>query len=353
MASVVLEQLVKLYGATPVVKGLSLDISSGEFLALLGPSGCGKTTTLRVIAGLERAQSGRVLIDGQAVDCGGGYVPPEHRQLGMVFQSYAVWPHRTVEENVAYPLQLKRYPRAEIASKVAAALSQVRLKHLAERRPDQLSGGQLQRVALARALVAQPRVMLLDEPLSNLDAALRDELRAELGALRTQLGLTFIYVTHDQSEALGLADRIAVLNEGRLEQLANPHDIYQAPSSPFVAHFVGGATVLRGLIAAGQFHAHGVALPLPEDCRWAAGLQRGDGPAMAAVRSEDVLFDEGTTSLPVVARLFQGSSTEYRLQWGERLLRAHGPWRDDARPGQALAIRVRRLTLFPDESAPK
>jgi iron(III) transport system ATP-binding protein len=346
MARVTVEQLVKSYGATPVVKGLSLEIASGEFLALLGPSGCGKTTTLRVIAGLERAQSGRVTIDGQVVEGGGAFVPPEKRQLGMVFQSYAVWPHLTVEENVAYPLQLKKVARADIASKVTAALTQVRLHGLATRRPDQLSGGQLQRVALARALVAQPRVLLLDEPLSNLDAALRDELRAELGHLRSQLGLTFIYVTHDQGEALGLSDRVAVMNEGQLEQLAAPHDIYQSPASPFVAHFVGGATLLKGRIEQGHLHADGLTLPLPDDCHRPGNGPLTDGPVTAAVRSEDVVLGEGTTRLNVLARLFQGSSTEYRLQWGEHFLRAHGPWRDDAKPGMQLSIRVRRLTLF-------
>ncbi len=344
MASVTLEGLVKSYGATPVVKGLSLNIASGEFLALLGPSGCGKTTTLRVIAGLERAQAGRVSIDGRLVEGEGQYVPPERRQLGMVFQSYAVWPHLTVEENVAYPLQLKKVSRTDIATQVTAALAQVRLNGLGTRRPDQLSGGQLQRVALARALVGKPKVLLLDEPLSNLDAALRDELRAELGHLRSQLGLTFIYVTHDQSEALGLADRIAVLNEGLMEQLATPHDIYHSPASPFVAHFVGGATLIKGRVDQGQLHADGLTLPLPEDCRRVGSA--GAENITAAIRSEDVVLGEGSTQLTVLARLFQGSSTEYRLRWGEHFLRAHGPWRDDARPGMAIAVRVRRLTLF-------
>src|SRR5262245_52896715 len=253
-----LEAVHKAYGKNPIVKGLSLEVARGEMLALLGPSGCGKTTTLRIIAGLERADAGKVLIDGREVNA----LPPEARGLGMVFQSYAVWPHKTVAENVEYPLKLKGIEGR--AAKVREALAWVRLEALADRMPHALSGGQLQRVALARALVASPKVLLLDEPLSNLDAALREELRAEIAALRARLGTTMIYVTHDQSEALALADRVAVMNHGVIEQLAPPRELYEQPKTPFVAAFVGGANVLDGTVDGADFVCGAQRLQLPD-----------------------------------------------------------------------------------------
>ena len=232
MADVHLNAVHKAYGATAVVKGISLRIESGEFISLLGPSGCGKTTTLRMIAGLETLDAGTISIGGEWVDSDKGHVPPEKRALGMVFQSYAVWPHKSVAENVAYPLLLQRKPSSEIAQRVTQALDWVRLSAFAQRMPSQLSGGQLQRVAIARALVASPRVLLLDEPLSNLDAALREELRGEIAALRARLGTTMIFVTHDQHEALALSDRVAVMHQGVIEQVDSPQGIYQSPSGP-------------------------------------------------------------------------------------------------------------------------
>jgi ABC-type Fe3+/spermidine/putrescine transport system ATPase subunit len=340
MAAVSLDAVHKAYGTNPVVKGLSLDVQPGEMLALLGPSGCGKTTTLRIIAGLERADRGTVHIDGREVDGPRGQVPPEERGLGMVFQSYAVWPHKSVLDNVAYPLKLKGLGAAERTARAQQALSWVRLEAFAARMPHALSGGQLQRVALARALVAGPKVLLLDEPLSNLDAALREELRAEIAALRARLGTTMVYVTHDQGEALALADRVAVMNRGVIEQLAAPRELYERPATPFVAAFVGGANVLEGSVEGAVFLSGGLRLPLPD------GVARVEGARHLVVRPEAIAVGEGETSLPVVASLFLGHATEVRLQAGSIMLRAlAGP---DVRPlaGSSVKVRLKYALLF-------
>ncbi|MFY2561063.1 ABC transporter ATP-binding protein [Corallococcus terminator] len=341
MAAISLEGLFKSYGATPVVRGLSLEVREGELVSLLGPSGCGKTTTLRMLAGLEHPDTGVIRIGGETVAGPGVRVPPERRGLGMVFQGYAVWPHRSVEENVAYPLTLRRMPKSEVAEKVREALRWVRLEALATRRPHELSGGQLQRVALARALVASPRVLLLDEPLSNLDAALREELRAELAALRARLGTTLVFVTHDQGEALALSDRIAVMNQGVLEQVDAPETLYREPATPFVAGFVGGANVLTGEVREGAFHTArgGTVFQLPADT-----LAR-PGPATLVVRPEDLELGEQGTSLPLSARLFLGHAAEYRFPVDGALLRVVGPPLE-VRPGQTLKVHLRKARLF-------
>jgi ABC-type Fe3+/spermidine/putrescine transport system ATPase subunit len=339
-ATVSLETLVKSYGTTPVVKGLSLHLPAGQFLSLLGPSGCGKTTTLRMVAGLERPDSGTIRIGDDVVDGPGAHVPPERRGLAMVFQSYAVWPHLTVAKNVAYPLERQGVPRAEHGARVTEALAQVHLSPFAERMPHALSGGQLQRVALARALAARPRVLLLDEPLSNLDAALREELRGELASLRARLGTTMLYVTHDQAEALALSDQVAVMNKGVLEQLAPPGELYEAPATPFVAGFVGGSNVLDGAVESGAFVTSGQRFSLP------AGANAPDGPATLAVRPEDVQVGSGT-SLALTARLFLGSTTEYRFALGDTVLRGTGAAIAGAGPGSALEVHFSKVRLFP------
>jgi len=340
MASVTLEAVHKAYGATKVVKGISLELQSGAFLALLGPSGCGKTTTLRMIAGLEAVDAGRIRIGAQLVDGDGTRVPPEKRELGMVFQSYAVWPHRSVKENVGYPLTLRRMPGAELDAQVRQALDWVRLGSLADRMPSQLSGGQLQRVAIARALVAQPKVLLLDEPLSNLDMALREELRGEIAALRARLGTTMIFVTHDQHEALALADRVAVMNKGVIEQLDAPETLYHSPQTPFVASFVGGANLLDGRVAGRTFVSNGHTFALPE------ALTHPDGPATLAVRPES--FELGSAvgpALPIAARLFLGSSLEYRLTFGDAVLRVVSP-RPEFQPGASVTVSIQKAHLY-------
>ena len=245
MARVELHDLSKTYGGTVAVAGVSLDIAQGELVALLGPSGCGKTTTLRMIAGFIPATSGHVLIGGRDVTD----LPPYRRDTGMVFQGYALFPHMTVDENVAFGLEMRRVAKSEIAPRVAEALRLVRLDGRGGRMPRELSGGQQQRVALARALVVNPAVFLLDEPLSNLDAKLRHEVRIEIRQLQQRLGLTTIFVTHDQEEALTLADRLVLMNKGTIQQTGSPEDLYNRPENLFVADFIGRANVIRGRLA--------------------------------------------------------------------------------------------------------
>lgn len=237
-----IENVSKHYGTVMAVDRVSLDIVEGEFFALLGPSGCGKTTLLRMLAGFEISTGGRILIDG--VDMAG--VPPHKRPVNMVFQSYAVFPHMTVADNVAYGLKIDKMPKAEREARVAEALTLVKLADYGNRKPDQLSGGQRQRVALARALVKRPKVLLLDEPLSALDAKLREAMRFELAQIQDKVGVTFVMVTHDQDEALAMACRCALMNNGTLQQLGTPNDLYEYPANRFVADFIGSVNMLEG-----------------------------------------------------------------------------------------------------------
>jgi spermidine/putrescine ABC transporter ATP-binding subunit len=245
-ASLRLEGLGKRFGGVVAVKDVTLEAGRGEFVSLLGPSGCGKTTTLRLIAGYLRPDSGRVLIEGRDVT----RVPPYRRDIGMVFQSYALFPHMSVAGNVAFGLRMRRVPKPEIKERVAEALRQVRLDGLDDRRPAELSGGQQQRVALARAVVIRPRLLLLDEPLSNLDAKLRKGMQIEIRSLQESLGITTIHVTHDQSEALSLSDRVVIMNAGEVQQVGPPREVYARPHSAFVADFVGESNLLKGRVAA-------------------------------------------------------------------------------------------------------
>ena len=234
------------YGSTQVLKDVSLDIQPGEFFALLGPSGSGKSTLLRLIAGFNFAQAGRLLVDGSDLT----RIPPWERNIGMVFQNYALWPHMTVERNVAFGLEERRLPREQINAKVRTALDLVGLADYGKRRPNQLSGGQQQRVALARTLAIEPRVLLLDEPLSNLDAKLRVQMRQELKSLQRRLGITTIFVTHDQEEALTTCDRIAVMDQGVIQQIGTPVELYDQPANRFVANFVGTINLFEGEVRA-------------------------------------------------------------------------------------------------------
>jgi putative spermidine/putrescine transport system ATP-binding protein len=240
------DRISKVFGTTPVVDDLDLEVTKGEFISLLGPSGSGKTTILMMLAGFESPTQGRILLDGRRID----QLPPHKRQLGVVFQNYALFPHLSVGENVAFPLEMRGCPRHEIAARVSKALDMVRLAHLADRKPAQLSGGQQQRVALTRALVFEPNVILMDEPLGALDKQLRESMQLEIRDLHRRLGVTVVFVTHDQSEALTMSDRIAVLNGGKIEQLDTPQGIYDAPRSRFVAQFIGETNLMEGTVAA-------------------------------------------------------------------------------------------------------
>ncbi|MBR0648130.1 ABC transporter ATP-binding protein [Roseomonas terrae] len=251
MADLKIEGLVKRFGEVRAVDDVSIHVADGEFVTLLGPSGCGKSTTLAAVAGLDRPDEGRITVGGKVYFDGtrGTYLPPESRGCGLVFQSYALWPHMTVADNVAFPLTLRKVKAAERKRRIAEVLALVEMEPYADRYPHMLSGGQQQRVALARTLVYQPSILLLDEPLSNLDAKLRDRARTWLAELRTRLGLTTIYVTHDQIEALSLSDRIVVMNSGRIAQLGTPQDIYERPADPFVADFIGTTNFLPAKVA--------------------------------------------------------------------------------------------------------
>ena len=240
-----LVSVVKRFGKTAAVSDCTLSVTRGDFVTLLGPSGCGKTTTLRLIAGFLRPDSGELRVAGEVMSSGGLHVPPERRNMGMVFQSFAVWPHMKVFENVSLPLRIRGVGRSEINDRCAEILKLCRLDGLEGRHPHQLSGGQLQRVALARSLVYRPHVLLLDEPLSNLDASLREEMRRELKGIHQAIGTTFVFVTHDQVEAMSLSDRVVVMREGRIEQIGSPREIYVDPKTDFVAEFVGAANILK------------------------------------------------------------------------------------------------------------
>jgi iron(III) transport system ATP-binding protein len=251
MAELVIENLTKRFGEVVAVDSVSLHVADGEFVTLLGPSGCGKSTTLAAVAGLDRPDGGRIRVGGTVYfdERSGTYLPPEARNCGLVFQSYALWPHMTVFDNVVFPLTLRKLAAAERRRRVEEVLALVEMESYADRYPHQLSGGQQQRVALARTLVYRPEILLLDEPLSNLDAKLRDRARAWLAELRTRLGLTTIYVTHDQIEALSLSDRIVVMNGGRIAQIGTPQEIYERPADPFVADFIGTTNFLPGRVS--------------------------------------------------------------------------------------------------------
>jgi putative spermidine/putrescine transport system ATP-binding protein len=280
MAQLEIDRVSKRYGEVHAVRDVSLTVADGEFLVLLGPSGCGKTTTLRVVAGFAEPTRGTVRLDGRDIT----ELPPWKRNAGLVFQSYALFPHLTVAQNVAFGLEMRKIGAGEIASLVADALRLVRLEHLAERLPRQLSGGQQQRVALARALVFRPDVLLLDEPLSNLDAKLRQEVRVEIRELQRKLGLTTVMVTHDQEEALTMADRLVVMHDGSVRQVGTQQDLYERPTDRFVAGFVGRSTFIEGEVeASGRFVSAG---GLVLRCGPAA-----PGLATLALRPERILLD--------------------------------------------------------------
>jgi spermidine/putrescine transport system ATP-binding protein len=304
-----IEGLSRRFGSAAAVDDVSFEIAEGEFFALLGPSGCGKTTLLRMIAGLEVPSAGRILIDGADM----ADVPANRRPVNMVFQSYAVFPHMNVGRNIGYGLEVAGVPRAERAARVEEAIALVRLDGLAARMPDQLSGGQRQRVALARALVMRPRLLLLDEPLAALDAKLREAMRFELAAIQRQIGVTFVMVTHDQDEALALATRCALMDQGRLVQLGTPADLYERPASRFAAGFIGTVNLFDGVVGSGGTIAC-AALGGAMRCERTATAPPGASVSVA-IRPEKVSISPTGEGLPGTVRraVYQGSTTLYEV----------------------------------------
>ncbi|WP_435415190.1 ABC transporter ATP-binding protein [Ruicaihuangia caeni] len=362
--AVVLEGLVKRYSGVVAVDGLSLRIEPGEFISLLGPSGCGKTTTLRMIAGFEQPDEGDIRISGRSV-LG---QPPYRRNVNTVFQAYALFPHMSVAENVAYGLQQHRTPRSELRERVASALELVKMRSFADRKPMQLSGGQQQRVALARALVNRPSVLLLDEPLGALDRQLREEMQLELKLLQAKLGITFVFVTHDQGEALSMSDRIAIMREGRIEQLADASTIYGRPASAYVAAFVGQQNFLRGTVADGGLsvttpsgvvlragetalvdHTEGQAAVRPES----VSIERADA---AATRGERGTVNAASGTLLSISH--QGETMQYLVEIGEAtslIVRRPTPTAPQLSAGDPVLCTwaAENVQLFPLDDAPE
>jgi putative spermidine/putrescine transport system ATP-binding protein/spermidine/putrescine transport system ATP-binding protein len=353
-----LRQVVKRYGAFTAVQPMDLSVESGAFVTLLGPSGCGKTTTLRMVAGLNQPSGGDILIKGTRVND----VPIHKRNLGLVFQNYALFPHKTVFDNVAFGLKYRKVAKPDIARRVKRALDLVRLPQMVDRHPNQLSGGQQQRIALARAIVVEPDVLLLDEPLSALDANLREEMRIELKKIQHQLGITTIFVTHDQSEALAMSDQIVVMNQGRIEQQGTPEEVYTRPASEFVARFLGNSNLLDGRVL-GRANGHlriGVG-GLGEVLAEANGAAPADGDALRlVVRAEKLRLsaggdaEAGTTNLAgrIETVDYQGQAARYFVTVGEHSLQVINPI--DQRPHAegadvSVAVRARDIVLLRPE----
>jgi iron(III) transport system ATP-binding protein len=345
-------------------QNVTFDVPEGKLFTLLGPSGCGKTTTLRSIAGLERPVSGEIEVAGKVIysSAKGVFVAPNKRNFGMVFQSYAIWPHMNVFQNVAFPLEVRRLPRKEIADRVARVLAAVQLDHLVDREATKLSGGQQQRLALARALVMEPQLLLLDEPLSNLDAKLRDRMRSELKRLQRELGLTTVYVTHDQSEALALSHEIAVMNDGHVVQVGTPRQIYEQPRNQFVADFVGTTNFIGGTVTAVD-DGHGrclVASALgPLRVAASEGVVK-DKTVVISVRPEDVELSEqqpqavegeNVCKAIVTAKDFLGEYLDFQLKVGDVMLlaRAHPSLRTPAGDPIYLRMKSEKCVAIPSD----
>lgn len=359
MSSLTVAGLSKAFGDTRVVADLELQVAQGEMLVLVGPSGCGKTTTLRCIAGLERPTAGRITIGNRVVTeiDRGVFVPPEKREIGMVFQSYAVWPHMTVYDNVAYPLKAVGARRGDIRDRVMRTLRLVRLEALADRYSSQISGGQQQRVALARSLVAEPKLLLFDEPLSNLDANLRLQMRVEIKELQRRLGFTSVYVTHDQTEAMAIADRIAVMDRGMVRQVGSPRAIYDFPADTFVAGFMGTTNLLEGSVEeitdaeAVVRTSGGITLR----ATGARGASRG-ATVHVSIRPEALQLRPlgkpaaaaNVWPATVALSTFLGDSVLYRLEVAGHTFEVHGPSTEVFEVGAkvALAVEPSRCTLL-------
>jgi putative spermidine/putrescine transport system ATP-binding protein len=344
VSKILLEKVAKRYDSLSVVSEMSLEINDGEFVALLGPSGCGKTTTLRMIAGFVEASEGRIFFGDRDVT----NLPANKRNTGMVFQGFALFPHMTVAQNVAYGLEMRKIPKSEIKRRVSDALALVQLDRFAERMPRQLSGGQQQRVALARALVINPHVLLLDEPLSALDAKLRHEVRIQIRQLQQSLGLTTVFVTHDQEEALSLADRLVVMNAGKIEQIGTPSDLYERPATPFVADFIGKTNFFSGTLTRGVFTTDfGLSLNVPPAATTASLLGVRPEKIVILEREGGAVAGAGNVnriSGTIELISYLGPSTEYQVRIADnKTILIQQPNRNEAdslRAGQDVLMAI-------------
>jgi iron(III) transport system ATP-binding protein len=348
MEKIRISALSKRYGQVLAVSSVSFSVGDKEFFSLLGPSGCGKSTILRCVAGLEEPTEGEITIGGTLVHSTSHHVhiPTELRPIGMVFQNYAVWPHMTVHENVAYPLKIKKLPKGQIGKKVEAALHRVGLEPLADRYPNQLSGGEQQRVALARALIKEPEILLLDEPLSNLDAKLREQMRFELKELQRRSGIPILYVTHDQAEALAMSDRVAVMDAGRIVQVGAPAEIYMRPAGRFVADFIGLMNFLPGRVV--ERTAEEATVELFGGYRLTIPDQGGqNGECTVAVRPEDITLSRtGSIRCRVEVRNYLGNLIDYKVYVANEMLRVQTPKTDIFEEGDELGLTIHRAMLF-------
>jgi iron(III) transport system ATP-binding protein len=354
MAAIDVQHLTKRYGAHLAVDDLSLEIQDGEFLTLLGPSGCGKTTTLRMIAGFIAPDGGSIAVDGEVLSSPDGVVPPERRRMGMVFQNYAIWPHKTVFSNVAFGLEVLKVPKPKVRRRVEEMLELVGLSGLDQRYPGQLSGGQQQRVALARSLVVEPRILLLDEPLSNLDAKLRERMRWELKQLQRRTGITFVYVTHDQAEAMALSDRVAVMHLGKLQQIGSPRQVYVEPANRVVADFMGLVNLVSARVLERPDGDGDGLVTLGSSLRFRAGLPphaTPDSEVLLAVRPESVQLTRGQLSAlgtpdgsvtmgRVEEAVFLGNFNDYQVTVDGLRLRVQAPASDQFEVGEAVFLRL-------------
>jgi len=346
MASVNIQDVTKAFGPVVVLERFNATFENGEFITLLGPSGCGKTTMLRMIAGFERPTSGEIWFDGQLVSGGKTFLPPEKRGIGMVFQSYAVWPHMNVFDNVAYPLTIRSAPKDDIRRDVTRVLELTHLTQYADRIPSQLSGGQQQRVALARALVASPALLLLDEPLSNLDAKLRESMRFEIKEIQKEYGITVMYVTHDQTEAMAMSDRIVVINRGVIQQIGTPKQIYMEPANPFVADFVGKIEFLEGEVKDGAIVLDGCGQKLP----YTGPLT---GRVLVGIRPEQLQFapeGEGELTGVIKSHFYLGNENDCRVELGagKEVRIIADPYESmDVKAGQKVSLKVRHYHAYP------
>lgn len=345
MSEVRIEHVYKRFGKVTAVNDFDLVVKDGEFVSILGPSGCGKTTTLRMIAGFERATEGEIYIGDACVSSSvqGSFTPPEKRDIGMVFQSYAVWPHMTVEENVAYPLKIQKVPKEERMKRVQEMLELVHLGEYGKRYPHQLSGGQQQRVALARALVAQPGLLLLDEPLSNLDAKLRESMRFEIQSIQKKLGITVVYVTHDQSEAMAMSDRVVVMSKGVVQQIGAPHEIYTTPANKMVADFIGLVNFMDGEVKGDRVFIKGTDISF-------ANSASVSGEAIIAVRPENITMSlsGGLIKGVLTHRFYLGDSVDYRIKVGDHDVRVIEKGADlhKFKDGDTVYLDFERVMIF-------